>query len=44
MAAWSSYTIVGQPGGVLLDRGGREQQRWSGPMDNAEVIAAARAL
>jgi thiol-disulfide isomerase/thioredoxin len=44
MAAWESYTIVGQPGGVLLDRSGREQRRWSGPMDNAEVLAAARAL
>jgi thiol-disulfide isomerase/thioredoxin len=44
MAAWEHYAIVGQPGAVLLDRDGRERARWSGPMDNAEVLAAARAL
>jgi thiol-disulfide isomerase/thioredoxin len=42
MASWEHYRIVGQPGAVLLDRDGHA--RWSGPMDNAEVLAAARAL
>ena len=44
MASWQHYAIVGQPGAVLLDRDGRERARWSGPLDNAEVLAAARAL
>ena len=44
MASWEHYAIVGQPGAVLLDRDGRERARWSGPLDNAEVLAAARAL
>ena len=44
MASWEHYAIVGQPGAVLLDREGRERARWSGPLDNAEVLAAARAL
>ena len=44
MTSWEHYRIVGQPGAVLLDRDGVERARWSGPMDNAEVLAAANAL
>jgi thiol-disulfide isomerase/thioredoxin len=44
MASWEHYAIVGQPGAVLLDASGRERARWSGPLDNAEVLAAARTL
>jgi thiol-disulfide isomerase/thioredoxin len=44
MTSWEHYRIVGQPGAVLLDRDGVEQARWSGPLDNAAVLAAAKAL
>ena len=44
MAAWEAYSIPAQPGAVLLDRAGREQGRWNGAFDTAEVLAAARAL
>jgi len=44
MAAWEAYRIPGQPVAVLLDRDGREVQRWHGPFDPAAALAAARAL
>ncbi len=44
MAAWEAYAIPGQPVAVLLDREGRERQRWHGPFEPAEALAAARAL
>jgi len=44
MAAWEAYRIPAQPGAVLLDRDGRERQRWLGAFDTAEALAAARAL
>jgi thiol-disulfide isomerase/thioredoxin len=44
MAAWEAYKIPGQPVAVLLDREGRERQRWHGPFQPADVLAAARAL
>ena len=44
MAAWQAYRIPAQPGAVLLDRNGRERQRWLGAFDTAEALAAARAL
>jgi thiol-disulfide isomerase/thioredoxin len=44
MTVWQAYGIPGQPGAVLLDRDGRERDRWLGAFDPAEVVAAARAL
>ena len=44
MKVWQAYRIPGQPGAVLLDRNGRERDRWLGAFDPAEVLAAARAL
>ena len=44
MAAWEAYRIPGQPVAVLLDRDGREIQRWHGPFEPAEALTAARAL
>jgi thiol-disulfide isomerase/thioredoxin len=44
MAAWEAYRIPGQPVAVLLDRDGREAQRWLGPLEPAEAVEAARAL
>ena len=44
MTVWRAYGIPGQPGAVLLDRDGRERDRWIGAFDPAEVLAAARAL
>jgi thiol-disulfide isomerase/thioredoxin len=44
MAAWEAYRIPGQPVAVLLDRAGRERQRWHGPFQPADVLTAARAL
>ena len=44
MAAWEAYRIPGQPGAVLLDRGGRERARWLGAFNTREALNAARAL
>ena len=44
MAAWSAYGIPGQPGAVLLDRDGRERNRWLGAFDTRLALEAARSL
>jgi thiol-disulfide isomerase/thioredoxin len=44
MQVWQAYRIPGQPAGVLLDREGREQQRWLGAFDPEELLAAAHGL
>ncbi len=44
MAVWSAYRIPGQPGAVLLDRKGRERERWIGAFDTHLALEAARSL
>jgi thiol-disulfide isomerase/thioredoxin len=44
MQVWEHYRIPGQPGAVLLDRDGRERQRWIGAFDPALALEAAAAL
>jgi thiol-disulfide isomerase/thioredoxin len=44
MAVWDAYKIAGQPVAVLLDREGRERERWFGVLPAQEVLDAARAL
>ncbi|MBE2320780.1 TlpA family protein disulfide reductase [Solirubrobacter sp. CPCC 204708] len=44
MQVWAHYRIPGQPGAVLLDRDGREQQRWQGAFDSNLALRAAEAL
>ncbi len=41
-AAWKAYRVGPQPTGVLLDKDGREQQRWVGAFETDEVLAATR--
>ncbi|MBE2317722.1 TlpA family protein disulfide reductase [Solirubrobacter sp. CPCC 204708] len=44
MQVWEHYRIPGQPGAILLDRDGRERQRWLGAFDPQLALDAARAL
>jgi thiol-disulfide isomerase/thioredoxin len=44
MAVWDAYKVVGQPVAVLLDREGRERQRWLGVLPTDEVLRAAGEL
>jgi len=40
--SWRELGISGQPAAILLAGNGAEVRRWFGPMDFAEVLAAAR--
>lgn len=44
MQVWEHYRIQGQPGAVLLDREGRERQRWIGAFDPNLALEATEAL
>lgn len=44
MEVWQHYGIPAQPGAVLLDRKGRERERWLGPFDPELAIRAAEQL
>ena len=44
MQVWEHYRIPGQPGAILLDRDGRERQRWLGAFDLDLALTAAQAL
>lgn len=44
MAVWQAYGIPAQPAAVLLDRSGRERDRWYGPVANDVLLAGAREL
>jgi thiol-disulfide isomerase/thioredoxin len=44
MQVWEHYRIPGQPAAVLLDRTGRERQRWLGPFDPNLALEAAETL
>ncbi len=44
MQVWEHYRIPGQPGAILLDREGRERERWLGAFDTKLAVEAARAL
>ncbi len=43
-AAFDAYGVSSIPTAVLLDRSGRERDRWVGGFDTAEVLDAARDL
>jgi hypothetical protein len=40
---WQALGIRGQPAAILFDTQGRAVQRWFGPFDLDEALAAARA-
>lgn len=41
--SWEQLGIPAQPAAILYDAGGKELRRWFGPLDDAQVLEAARS-
>ena len=41
--SWEQLGVPAQPAAILYDAGSQELRRWFGPLDDAQVLAAARS-